>query len=398
MVITPKLADFVKDDGTSNVFIYIYDPTTRTKAKIKTEFYVKPSEWTGSEVYRKRPNAMYINPKLKANVAEIENFVFKNPSYTPAQIRDKHMVRSDLSPAAYFRYYIEECRDGKIVKKGSKDRMSDGYLKALGTSCAKLEAYGSVTWSRITEEFLDTFVSWLRDKCYKQNTIAKYVKYIVIIYNYARKKKIHNGDVLEYYVNSEKSQKIRLTPKEVEDIINLDLTDAPELVAEHERFQVAYSLLLRFGDTIAINEKNIIIKNKKAYLSAFTKKGRKEILLPIKKSVYKILKKNNFNIRATNTKSNEKLKLLGMKAKINSNVTFTEFKNGVKTEVIYKKYQKIETHTTRRSAARNLFDAGLEPEIIMVLGGWTAMKQLLEYIDIDLDYAAKKASEHPFFD
>lgn len=33
----------------------------------------------------------------------------------------------------------------------------------------------------------------------------------------------------------------------------------------------------------------------------------------------------------------------------------------------------------------------------MTLGGWSNMKQLLEYIDIDLDYAASKAAEHPFF-
>jgi site-specific recombinase XerD len=239
-------------------------------------------------------------------------------------------------------------------------------------------------------------VNFLRELDFKQNTIAKSITHLLTITRHAKKKGLHDNDV-DYSIQKEKTQHIRLTPEEVQRIVDLNISDWPELKDEWERFQVAYNLILRFGDTIAINEKNIIKRGDKYFLSAFTGKTKKEILLPLKNIVYQILKRNKFKLKASNSKSNQKLKKLGLLAGINDKVTLTEFRGGKKSEIVYRKYQKIKTHTTRRSAARNLFDSGMPPEIIMTLGGWSNMKQLLDYIDIDLDYAASKAAEHPFF-
>lgn len=402
MIISPKLEHRVKDDGTVRVYIYLYDPRTRVKDKISTPFFVRPADWEGAGVERSNPSSKYINAKLSAITSQLVNHSVMNPGLSPAELKLWYSgsVSETYTPVAYFRHYIDLCEKGVIKKKRTKEKLSSGYCRALGTSAALLEKYEEVhpvNWSRFGEDFYDSYVSFLRELNYKQNYIAKAISYLTIMARHAKKKGVHTNEDLEYSIAKEKVQKIRLGPEEVEAIINLNLRDFPELIPEWERFQVAYNLLLRFGDTIAINKKNIISKKGRFYLTAFTQKTKKEILLPLKASVYSILRKNNFKLQGTNSGSNEKLKQLGMMAGINDPVTITEFRGGKKKEIAYKKYQLIETHTTRRSAARNLYDSGMDPLIIMTLGGWSSLKQLLDYIDIDLDYAASKAADHPFF-
>lgn len=401
MVITPKLSPFTKSNGTANIQIYIYEEGLQER--IKTKHYILPSEWTGSEVNKKLQHAQYINAKVNGIVLSIQDHFNKNTDLTPVELKawflgDKNEIK--FTPVTYYDHYLKEARAGRILNKRTKEPLSPNTIKAMNTSfhyVEKFYAFKKFSFEQINQEWFDLFVSFMRSLGLGQNTIVKGIKHFKIIKAHA-KGRVHNNEFKDYSVQAVKSQKIRLTPEEVEAVINLDLSDSPELIPEHERFQVAYNLILRFGDTVTISEKNIVTRDKRHYLSAFTQKTRKEILLPIRKSVYKILKANNFKIKAVNSASNENLKKLGMKAKINSNVTITEFKNGVKEETVYKKYQLMETHTTRRSAARNLYDAKLDPFIIMTLGGWKSLKQLLEYINIDLDFAASKAVEHPFFD
>jgi site-specific recombinase XerD len=400
MIIKAYLADFVRQDGQARVMIYAYDPKTRTKVRIPTDIYVSASDWDGSLVKKGVPHAQFLNPKIKRKILDLEEFALKHPHMSARELLAAHRYTGPaLTPVTYFRHYIDLAKKGEIVHKITKEKLAGGYLKAMGTSAGHLELFAKrhrVDWELLGEDFFDRYVNFLRGLEFKQNTIAKSITHLLTITRHAKKKGLHDNDV-EYSIQKEKTQKIRLTPDEVQRIIEINISDWPELQDEWERFQVAYNLILRFGDTISINEKNIIQRGDKHFLTAFTGKGKKEILLPLKNNVYQILKRNKFKMKGTNAKSNEKLKKLGMHAGINDKVTFTEFRAGKKTEVQYKKYQKIETHTTRRSAARNLFDSGMPPEIIMTLGGWTNMKQLLEYIDIDLDYAAGKAAEHPFF-
>lgn len=403
MIITPKLEYRVKNDGTVNIYIYLYDPAHAIKSKISTRHFINPKDWIGAEADKKLPNAGYLNNLLKKIVWELEEHALKNPDISPVDLKKwyegpKHEIKH--TPASYYDLYIQMCRDGLILHKRTKEKLSERYVDAIQGSSLYLKKFAdlrSISFAGINEEFYDAFVNFHRSLGLAQNTIVKSLKHFKAIVAHAKKRGHHSNDFKEYSLSTVKSQTIRLTPAEIEAVISLDLTGRPDLIAEQERFQVAYNLLLRFGDTVAISEKNIIKKDGKYYLSAFTQKTKSEILVPIKKSVHAILKRNNFSLKAANATSNERLKTLGQLAKINSNVTITEFKDGVKTENVYKKYQLMETHTTRRSAARNLYDAGIEPNTIMTLGGWKSLKQLLEYIDIDLEHAATKVADHPFF-
>jgi integrase len=402
MIVNPMLSSRLKKDGTQNIVIYLYDSRIKQRAYIKTDQYVNEQYWVGS-VKKGYPAYQYINAKVETIALQIKTYWLKNDHLIPSQVKEWYLgPKIKYGPVKYYEHYLEMCRTGKILKKYTKTRVSYNYIKALKTSFNYLEAYSKkipVTFEIINEDWYNKFVAFMRqDINLKQNTIAKAIKHLKIICAHAKKNKIHSSeDFKDYHISTEKSQKIWLTPNEIDRVLNVNLKEYPELKPEQDRFAVAYNLLLRFGDSVSIRENNIIKRDGRYYLNTFTQKTKKEVTLPIKESVYEILRRNNFVVKGINARSNKNLKKLGMLAGINDNFTITEFEHGVKTETVFKKYQLIETHTTRRSAARNLYEAGMDPEIIRVLGGWSTLKQMFGYIGIDLDYAANKAADHPFF-
>jgi site-specific recombinase XerD len=394
MVIKPILGHHIKNDGTAQVKIYIY--SDGEKELIATDHYVKPSEWDSDagKVKKIKLNHDYINNSLTEKIAELERAWLKNRDL---RVKELKKVKGEYTPITYYEHYIQLMKDGVILHSKNKTRLSESYIKSFGGGLELLKAFDpKVKFSSFKNEWYNKFVTYLISQEYKHNYITKIIKNLkaVIAHSFG---KIHNNSEFKYSVGYEKVFKLKLTVDEVERISNFNLKEYPELIPEQERFQVAYNFLLRFSDTISISEKNILLRDGKHFLNLSTQKTKTPVLIPIRKKVYSILKKNNFKIEGSNSKSNERLKKLAMLAKINDKVLVTEFKDGIKKEVSYSKYQLVETHTTRRSAARHLYDSGLEPEIIMKLGGWKSRQQLFDYIDIDAEYAANKVIDHPFF-
>lgn len=373
------LSDFIRADGTARIYIYVYEGGR--KSKVPTPFYCKPENWTGSEVSRKHPQAQYINPKLRQIITEIET------KGTP----------SNISPSEYFKTYIELCKRGEIVKRASREPMTENYIKTLVSTLHHFDAYGKVSWDDFGESFFDRFVVFLRTRGLRQNTIIKYMKNLTLIVEHARRKGVHTNPDTRYSMQREKPQKIHLTPDEVKRMSEVNLKEWPDLQAEQDRFIIADNLLLRFGDSVSIKPENIVKRQGRHFLDMTTEKTRKRVLIPLRNKTLEILRRRDFKLPKANSRSNQKLKKIGMIARVNEPVLITEFKDGKRSQKVYKKYQLIETHTTRRSAARNLFESGLDPNIIMALGGWATLKMLMAYIDISAEHAAEKAAAHPFF-
>lgn len=403
MIIRPMLSDRVKKDKTRNIVIYLYHEASRKKDRIPTDYYSTDDDWDGNYIRKGRVNHQTINSKLKAICLEIETYWLKNETLLPVQVKQWYKGRKgEFTPVTYFEYYIKLCESGDILHKKKKTKLSGAYIKTLKqckTDTTKYLEKHYFNFNMINEDFYNRFVSFLRfDRNKNQNSIAKIVKLFQTMIRHAFKKGVHdNREHADYVVPTVKTKKLKLTVEEVEQVISLDLKEYPELIPEQERFIIAYYFMLRFGDSVSISEKNITLKDGKYFLSTFTEKTQKEILVPIHKRAYDILKKNKFKIKAVNVTSNKRLKKLGMLARINYNVTVTEFKHGIKVETVYKKYQLMKTHVTRGSRARHLFDAGLDPDVLQRLGGWSSREQMMDYIDIDLDYAADKASQHSSF-
>ena len=191
---------------------------------------------------------------------------------------------------------------------------------------------------------------------------------------------------------------IALNEKEVQSIIDLDLTNYPHLIGERDRFIVAYNFLLRFEDSIKVNKGDITEIGGSYFFNFKTGKTKEGVIIPVFKMTYNILEANNYALsRTTNQESNWKLKEIGRLAGINGIVTITEYRRGTRIDKNVTRHTEITTHTTRRSGATNMYLSGMPLKVIQILGGWKSIKQLERYIKIDKMQNAMKASEHDFF-
>jgi integrase len=92
---------------------------------------------------------------------------------------------------------------------------------------------------------------------------------------------------------------------------------------------------------------------------------------------------------------NEYLKDICKQVKsLNVPIYLTEIKGNIKVEKEYKKYEKVSTHTARRSFATNLFNEGFPTHLIMKVTNHKTESAFLKYIKIAPKDSAKLLKLH----
>lgn len=423
MKVTPILWTYDKrKDGTCPVKIRYSD--SNRKKYYHSDCYVLPEQWDHrNKRVRNNPNATDINLKLIEIETTVEREYIKNKG-----VDIDKLINELLNPRTstnnrdakethflpYMLHYINECKQGNVLHYKTKQRLTEGYIRTLETSYKRIEWYCNKiglnpTFDQITEEFHDRCMYELRYYYtigdvigMAENSIGKTTKQLKRVMEYAKIKKLHTNFEYENFISvAIDVDNIALTDAEVDRMLNLKLDKDKKykyLVAEQERFSIAYNFLLRFNDSLKVNKKNIFMDAGRPFLRMITGKTKQEVIIPIMARNYEILKKNNFEIKQTNNQnSNERVKTLGMLAEIKDDYTMTETRQGKIIQTVVPKYKMITTHTTRRSAATNLYLSGIDLKRIQLMEGWKSIKQLENYLKIDKLMNAKLLAEHTFF-
>ncbi len=82
---------------------------------------------------------------------------------------------------------------------------------------------------------------------------------------------------------------------------------------------------------------------------------------------------------------------------INKEITKSITKGGKRVITKYKKYERIMSHTARRSFCTNAYLAGLDSIDIMAISGHKTEKSFLKYIKVTKQEIALRIAKHPFF-
>jgi integrase len=360
----------------------------------------------------KKPNGQAINLRLMEIEQAAEKAIMnKAPDIEKliGRMTDPN-YQAEYTPVTYFDKYIKDCKSGEILHEKTKQPLSDNYIKTFTTSMHRIEGYankkksGRLTFADINERFYNDFVNYLRNeydggKGMRENSIGTTIKRMITVFKKAKKDgHLHTNDLDQFIIITQDVDNIALTPEEIQQIISVNLSRKPHLERERFRFLVAYNFLLRYNDSISVDKKHLYTEKGRHYFRMHTSKTKEPVFIPIMPIVYDLLKDNQFKIPSvSNQKSNDNLKELGRLAGIDSDYTITEWIKGRRVETVYKRYELISTHTTRRSAATNLYKAGMDLESIRMFGGWRTIKQLMDYIKIDKVENAIKQLDHPFF-
>ena len=251
-----------------------------------------------------------------------------------------------------------------------------------------------VDFDSIDLEFYYDFTAFLtEDKKLSNNTIGKHIKTLKTFLNEATEQGVN----LNFKYRSkrfksarEDTESIYLTEGELNQIYNLDLSNNKRLEKARDLFIVGCWTGLRFSDFTQISRQNI----KGDFIEIKTQKTGKQVVIPIHRTVKEIMSMynthNNLPPSITNQKLNAYIKEVGKKVPaLNSKVTFSYTKHGLKVKPEKKKYKLITTHTARRSFATNLYLGEVQTNTIMAITGHSTEKAFLRYIKVTPNQHAK---------
>jgi len=134
-------------------------------------------------------------------------------------------------------------------------------------------------------------------------------------------------------------------------------------------------------------------------IKIMAQKTSKTIFAPMTPRVKRIFEKYDYQLPKPicNQNYNRYLKDIARMAGITTPVTRTRTIRGVLTTTTVPKYQRVSSHTARRSFATNAYIAGLPTFSIMKITGHKTEEAFLLYIRISAEESAKKMAEHAYF-
>jgi integrase len=226
------------------------------------------------------------------------------------------------------------------------------------------------------------------------NTV--YTIWSKVVYLLGKAAKQHNLtlDCDNIVVHREDANAIYLTLEELSRINQLKKLKKEEN-AVRDRFLLGCFTALRYGDYSVLTSKNIVGNN----IEVKTRKTGAKVIIPIHPIVQEVFNRNGGELPSLPSQQTfcKIIKCVCKAAGINSEVLY---ERTVGHEVIrkrVKKYELVSSHTARRTAATNMYLAGIPIFNIMLITGHTTEQSFFKYIRINREENAKTLSKHNFF-
>lgn len=291
-------------------------------------------------------------------------------------------------------YFLPFYKEFAEKKKTTGATTAKSYLTAINVMSDFIGENVNLKFENIDYAFYEEFVSYLTKKNYSINYISAHIKMLKVVMDYATRIKVNtNIEFRDFPKPTEEIDNIYLTEDEINVIYNLELNGY--LDRARDLFIIGCCTGMRFSDFTQIRKENI----KNGFISITTQKTTERIIVPIHWMVDEIINKYDGDLpkAISNQKMNDYLKEIGEKAKINTKVTKTRTNGGRKVKTVYEKCKLITTHTARRSAATNMYKAGIPTLAIMKITGHRTEEAFLKYIKISKEENAEMLANHPFF-
>lgn len=285
--------------------------------------------------------------------------------------------------------------------KEAKLKLNPNTLRCYNNIINNLKAFEKydntkLNWESFDAKFYYKFLDFYTGyKKLGNNGFGKIITVLKSILNSATDRGINT--VMTYKSKEFKALKedvdnIYLNEEEINELIDLDLTDSKKLDQARDLFIIGCYTGLRFSDFSKLSTSNIsdgLIKVK-------TQKTGTTVIIPLLPEVERIIEKYNGNLPKAycNQKMNEYLKLIGKRAQMFETIQKNRL-SGVKViKSTLEKWQLISTHTARRSFATNMYKRGIDSISIMQLTGHSTEKSFMTYIKISQEENARKILEH----
>lgn len=371
-----------------------------TDIKAKTNFYINPSDWDKVE---QRPLKRLLKEPYFANLntdlIDFKNSLLKYFNMSKGkQIIDAIWLNDFINPpiqeiktqitnnfADYVDIYladkIRELRHSSVKKSNVNKAM---YLKFQNTH------KNYKTFLDIDNQFKNAFENFFYDLGYKQNTIARSLRFLKTLSNHARANGLEvSNSISAIKVKYVKAESVYLNNEEITKIENIaseylteSLDNAKDWLLISCYCGQRVSDFMRFDKSMIRYEKNKRSEN--VPLIEFTQvKTNKIMTIPVHSKIVEILKKHdgNFPKKISDQKYNDYIKKVCKIAVINNLETGIKYnpETKLKEQGTFEKWELVSSHIGRRSFATNNYGK-IPTSFLMYITGHATENMFLTYI------------------
>lgn len=372
------------------------------RARMSTGISINTNTWDNKKrnVSSKHHNFKLINNKLKSIEAGVNSFVYELKIKEQVINNDefRNSILSIIKPQEYKRrvakmeskeiYFIPIYQDW-INKKKSLKLIKEKTMYNHERSFVLLKEFCDIKkielkFEDFKKSFCDEFTSYLIfEKNYREITVGNVFKNIkAFLREMMADAKIPLSNLNFVKVVKEASEdKISLSDKDIELLEKFNSKDKL-LMQARDLFLFQLFTLQRVGDLKQIEKKQIDLEQNIIIIKQ--KKTEKGVVLPLFKIQKEILIKYNFKLpKMQLTKYNLLIKEVCKEAGITEEIVLYKKEKLKVTAETYKKYEKISSHTARRTGITYLCRQNIPLEQVMLLSGHRSLATLQKYIKLD---------------
>lgn len=361
----------------------------RVHIENETKLYGKDftKEWLTAVIYRfhhnKDEDAKNLNEFIERFLTDAEAGLIKNRSGRNLAIGTARGLRG-------FQLAFNEYQGNYTPKREKARREANKALRP------RIE----IDFDDVTIDFYNAFKNYLTDEGYKLNTIGRFIKQLKYFMARSLAEKKHTNREFKERAFSGMTEDVftvYLTPEEVEKIYKYDLSNDKRMDIARDKFIVLCETALRVSDYDKI-DLNIRMNRGRPFIYLYQTKTADPVVIPLTRRMEEILDKYDGHLpKIPEQYVNQYIKTIAFWCGIDEVLNWEVTTYGKRHPKTARKWKLITCHTGRRTAASNMYHAGIKVLDIMRITGHRTEKSFLNYIRLTNEDVAYDLSTHPYY-
>jgi len=346
----------------------------------------------------------------------LDKFTEINPPDQDELLQEINRIKNGSSEKnEYLTVWIEDFipRSGRAPSTKKRYKTTLNILKSY-------QGKKKLRFKDVDISFYRELKTWMEKepRQYSLNFFGSVIKHIKTFMNEAEEE-LHHGNKEhlnpKFITSQETADTIYLTEAELLKIHNLVidwemiLKEFPKINNQNlarklksyqvikDRFMLGCFTALRVSDFSRLSQVNM----EEDFIRIKPLKGTQknsDVVIPIHWVIKEIISRGfDWNKKVYDQKINAAIKPICKMAGIKGKVSLSRTEGGKLVTTTHEKYELVTTHTARRSAATNMFKAGIPTLAIMMITGHKTEKSFLKYIKVSQEENAEMLKDHPFF-
>ena len=351
----------------------------------------------------------FSNVEIQGNTVDFGDLkAFLDKFFCAEPKRAEKSLDDDLEQ--YLEHFILGITNGSILiesKTGAR-QYSSATVRAYKVLQTKLKEYRELNskkylkFDHIDSSFYINFRKWFNDQNYTANHFGNVIKNLKAIMKRSYDQNYHTNIypmTSAFKKTSSESITVYLTKKELDQLINYNLSDRLHLDRLRDIFVVGTMIAQRYGDYSDIDQSNIHVDDHgKKTIRLIQNKGRNKVIVPMSGVVERVLSKYENKLPKSNVNSlNYAIKDICKELGITQTIEVMENRGGKEVIRNVQKYELVGSHTARRTGCTLMYLNGIPTIDIMKISGHKTESELLKYIRVTKEETAQRLSLNPFF-